>query len=226
MPAGFLLNGLSIIVIDLLLAGDNALVIAMAVRSLPRRQRRIGAVCGSLLAVVLRAALTIFAATVLTYRYVELAGGLLVLWIGLKVLVDAEDPPGRAQAPRRLLQAVWYIVFADLTMSVDNIVAIAGAAHGSIPLIVFGLGLSIPFVIFSSNLLADLMERFPALIYLGVAILGKVGGDMVLEDRFITQAVHPTAAARYLLDAALIVVLLVAGRRIGMARRKQAETPA
>src|SRR5579864_757611 len=112
MPAGsFLINGLSIILIDLLLAGDNALVIAMAVRSLPRRQRRIATICGAALAVVLRVGLTAFAATLLTYPYVELAGGLLVLWIALKVLVDAEDPPDAAPAPRLLFQAVWYIVF-------------------------------------------------------------------------------------------------------------------
>jgi len=109
-----------------------------------------------------------------------------------------------------------------LTMSTDNIVAIAGAAHGHIGLIVFGLGLSIPFVVFSSNLLSDWMDRFPLLIYLGVAVLGKVGGDMVFEDRFVVRTLHPTEAMRYLLDAVLIAALLLAGRRLGAARRGQA----
>lgn len=222
----FLVGGFSIVLIDLLLAGDNALVIAMAVRSLPRRERRIGICCGAAFAVLLRIALTAFASDLLTFAYVEFAGGLLVLWIALKVLVDANDPPDASPKPRSLLHAIWLVVLADITMSADNILAIAGAARGHLGLIVFGLALSIPFVIFSSNLLADLMERFPALIYLGGAILGKVGGDMVLEDPFIMRALHPGEAVHYLVDAALIIALLVGGRRIGAARRKQAETPA
>jgi YjbE family integral membrane protein len=162
----------------------------------------------------------------LSIEYLQMAGGLFVLWIAFKVLVDVSDPPGAAPAPCHMLRAIWYIVFADLTMSVDNILAIAGAAHGHIGLIVFGLGLSIPFVIFSANLLADLMDRFPVLIYLGVAILGKVGGDMILEDRFAVRALHASDPIRYLVDAALIAVLLLAGRRVGLARRKAAQSAA
>jgi len=224
-PTQFLLNGLSIVLIDLLLAGDNALVIALAVRSLPPRERRISTLGGALLAVVLRVALTALAATLLSIEYVQLAGGLFVLWIAFKVLVDASDPPDAAPAPRNMLRAIWYIVFADLTMSVDNILAIAGAAHGHIALIALGLGLSIPLVIFSANLLAGLMDRFPILIYLGVAILGKVGGDMVLQDSFAVRALHPSDPVRYVVDTALIAILLTAGRRVGLARRKAAETP-
>lgn len=222
----FVLGGLSIILIDLLLAGDNALVIAMAVRCLARRERRIGIVCGALLAVVLRVALTAFASSLLTFQYVELAGGLFVLWIALKVLVDASDPPDAAPAPRRLLETIWFIAMADLTMSVDNILAIAGAAHGHIGLIAFGLCLSIPFVVFSSNLLADLMDRYPITVYIGVAVLGKVGGDMVLGDRFVVRTAHPTDAVRYIADALLIAALLVGGRRMAAARRKHAATAA
>jgi YjbE family integral membrane protein len=227
MPAThFLVSGLSIVLIDLLLAGDNALVIAMAVRSLPPRERRVGVLCGAVLAVVLRVALTVFASRLLTLEYVELGGGVFVLWIALKVMVDASDPPEAAPAARRLLTAIWFVVWADLTMSIDNILAIAGAAHGHIGLIAFGLGLSIPFVVFSSNLLADLMDRYPITIYLGVAILGKVGGDMVLEDRFVVRTAHPTDAARYVVDVVLIAVLLLAGRRWAAARRKHVENPA
>jgi YjbE family integral membrane protein len=226
MPASsFLLSGLSIVLIDLLLGGDNALVIAMAVRSLPARQRRIGTALGAAFAVALRVALTAFASNLLTFEYVEAAGGLLVLWIAFKVMVDASEPPQAAPAPGHLLKAIWMVVFADLTMSTDNILAIAGAAHGHIGLILFGLGLSIPFVVFSSNLLVDLMNRFPATIYLGVAILGKVGGDMVLEDRFVMRTLHPTDAVRYTVDVLLIAALLATGWRMA-ARRKQAENPA
>jgi YjbE family integral membrane protein len=156
---------------------------------------------------------------------VQLAGGLLVLWIAFRVLADASEPPDAAPAPRRFWQAIWLIVFADLTMSVDNILAIAGASQGHVGLIVFGLCLSIPFVVFSSNLLADLMDRYPALIYLGAAILGKVAGDMMLEDPFLARVLHPSDVVRYLADSLLIATILVAGKRISTSRRRQAENP-
>jgi len=221
----FLLGGLSIVLIDLLLAGDNALVIAMAVRALPHRQRRLGILCGSAVAVVLRVALTAVAARILTVRYLQLAGGVLVLWIAVKVLVDAKEAPGAAPGPRRFLRAIWVIVLADLTMSIDNILAIAGASNGDIALIVFGLALSIPFVVFSSNLLSKLMDRFPALIYIGAGILGKVAGDMILRDPFVVQALNPSTALRYLADGVLIAVVLAAGWRIGAARAAPPECP-
>ncbi len=220
----FLLSGFSIILIDLLIAGDNALVIAMAVRSLPRQERRLGTALGAAVAIVLRVALTAVAARILTLRYLELAGGLLVLWIAVKVLIDASDPPDSAPAPGRLWRAVWFIVLADLTMSTDNILAIAGASAGHVELIVFGLCLSIPFVVFSSNLLADLMDRFPVLIYCGAGILGKVAGDMVLQDPVLSSTVHPSQLVRYTIDAALIATVLVAGRRLS-AMRAEAEAP-
>jgi YjbE family integral membrane protein len=195
-----------------LLAGDNALVIAMAVRSLPRRERRIGTVCGAAVAVLLRIALTFVAARLLSVPYVQLAGGLFILWIAVKVLVDASAPPDSAPAAKRLVQAIWYIVFADLTMSTDNILAIAGASKGNIGLIVFGLCVSIPLVVFASNLLADLMDRYPATIYLGGAILGRVGGEMILTDPFVVGILHPTDTMRYVVEGVLIVAVVAAGR--------------
>lgn len=219
MPtAHFLLNGLSIILIDLLLAGDNALVIAMAVRALPPAERRFGSLCGAALAVILRVVLTAMTARILTLPFLELAGGILVLWIAVKVVVDASDPPDAAPAPRRLLRAIWFIVMADITMSIDNILAIAGASNGHVGLIVFGLCLSIPFVVFSSNLLANLMDRFPVLIYLGAGILAKVGGDMIFQDAFIANAIHPSTVVRYLIDCALIAAVLIGGKRISASR--------
>ena len=208
----FLLGGLSIVLIDLLLAGDNALVIALAVRSLPARERRLGTACGAGLAVALRIALTTVASRILSVQYLELAGGLFVLWIAWKVLGDASDPPDAAPAPKRLAAAIWYVVVADLTMSIDNILAIAGASHGHVGLIVFGLCVSIPFVVFSSNLLADLMNRYPATIYVGVAILGKVGGDMVLADPAVVRLLHPGDGLRYAIDAALVLALILGGQ--------------
>jgi YjbE family integral membrane protein len=213
MPLTHLVAGVfSIVFIDLLLAGDNALVIAMAVRSLAPRERRIGTICGAALAVAMRVALTFVAARLLDIQFLKMAGGLLVLWIAAKVLVDASDPPDSVPVPKKLVRAIWFIAFADLTMSTDNIIAIAGASNGHIELIVFGLCLSIPFVVLSANLLASLMDRFPIIIYLGAGILGRVGGDMVLTDGFITRTLHPSDALRYVVEGIVAVGLMVGGK--------------
>ena len=216
MPVGtvprILVDCFSIILIDLLLAGDNALVIAMAVRVLPERQRRIAISFGAAVAVTIRIALTIAAARLLGVEFIKLLGGAFVIWIAVKVLADASSPPAAAPAPRRFLQAIWFIAFADVTMSIDNILAIAGAARGSVPLIVFGLCVSIPFVVFSSNLIAVLMDRYPAILYLGAAILGKVGGEMVLTDPFVMQTLHPSMPLTYAAEGLAIAGILVAGR--------------
>ncbi len=216
----FLLSGLQLILIDLLLAGDNALVIAMAVRSLPPKERRLASVGGAVAAVVLRIGLTMVAARLLTIPFLQLAGGLFVLWIAVKVMIDACDEPDAASAPKRFWEAVWYIVIADLTMSTDNILAIAGASQGNGWLIVFGLGLSIPFVVLSSNLLATLMNRFPWTIYLGGAVLGSVGGQMILADHWVAARLHPSSLAVYAVEGALAVAVAATGWWV--ARRKAA----
>jgi YjbE family integral membrane protein len=212
MPASrFLIAGLTLVLIDLLLAGDNAVVIAMAVRHLPPRERRIASVCGAALAVILRVALTFVAAEFLEVRFVKLAGGLFILWIAFQVLRDAGQPPDVAAAPHGLARAIWYVLFADLTMSADNILAIAGASGGHFGLILFGLAVSIPFIVVSSNLLTRLMDRYPIVIYIGAAILGKVGGDMALTDPWVKGLIQISDVARYAIDAALIAAILIAG---------------
>jgi YjbE family integral membrane protein len=222
MPSShFLITGLSLVLIDLLLAGDNALVIAMAVRSLPPRERRIGSIAGATLAVLLRVGLTFVAAKLLRVKFVELAGGLFILWIAFKVLMDACEPADTTVRPGSLMKAVWYVLVADVTMSTDNILAIAGASAGNLWLILFGLGVSIPFIVMSSSLLANLMNKYPVIIYLGAAILGKVGGDMALSDPFMVDKLHPSELARYAVDAALIAVILVAGRIISKRSKRQ-----
>lgn len=213
MPLGQLLYGiLSIVFIDLLLAGDNALVIAMAVRSLAPRERRIGTICGAGAAVVLRVGLTFVAAKLLNIEFLKLVGGAFVLWIAVKVLVDASEPPETEHVPKRLAQAIWYIVFADLTMSTDNVLAIAGASKGNLVLIIFGLCLSIPFVVLSANLLANLMDRYPFTIYIGAGILGRVGGEMILTDGFVVRQWHPSLTLEYAIEAALALILIVGGK--------------
>jgi YjbE family integral membrane protein len=223
MSAWHLLAGvLQIVVIDLLLAGDNALVIAVAVRSLPKRQRRAASACGAGAAVALRVVLTAVAARMLSVPYLQLAGGLLILWISLKVLLDASARPEAAPAVAgRLLEAIWYILAADITMSTDNILAIAGASRGNIYLIVFGLSLSIPLVVFAANLLATLMDRYPALIYVGSAILGKVGAEMILTDTWVARVAPTTTWQRYSVEAAAALGVVIVGRVICRARARR-----
>jgi YjbE family integral membrane protein len=218
----FLLSGFKIVLMDLLLAGDNALVIALAVRALPKNERRIGLIGGASAAVILRVALTVVAARLLTIPYLQIAGGLLILWIAIKVLIDASAPPDAAPSPTRFWQAIWYIVVADVTMSTDNVLAIAGASKGNFWLIAFGLALSIPFVVFASNLLAKLMDRFPALIYLGAGILGQVGGEMILTDSLTVRLCHPGELVRYAVEAALVIAVLAIGRLVTAASRRRA----
>jgi YjbE family integral membrane protein len=220
VPLGQLIAGiLQIVFVDLLLAGDNALVIAMAVRSLAPRERRIGTICGAGAAVVLRVGLTFVAAKLLDIPFLKLAGGAFVLWIAVKVLIDVSDAPDAAAVPKRLAQAIWYIVFADLTMSTDNIIAIAGTSHGHIELIVFGLCLSIPFVVLSANLLASLMDRYPISIYLGAGILGRVGGDMILTDSFVERHWNLSLTVQYAIEGALFLILMVGGKYLCERRR-------
>jgi YjbE family integral membrane protein len=219
----FIFGALQIVLIDLLLAGDNALIIALTVRQLPKRERLLTTILGSAGAVAMRVALTFVAARLLNVEFLKLAGGLFVLWIAVKVLMDASEPPETVRAPGQLLKAVWYVMFADLTMSVDNILAIAGASRGNFALIFFGLAVSIPFVVLSSNLLAELMNRYPVLVSLGAGILGKVAGDMVMTDGFVVRTLAPSPTANYIVDGVLAAALVGAGLLLCRKRRKEEE---
>jgi YjbE family integral membrane protein len=214
----YLVDCLSIIVIDLLLAGDNALVIAMAVRALPKPQRRIAILIGAWLAVVIRVAITFLAAKLLEVEYVQFAGGAFVLWIAVKVLRDARTRETETASPRELWRAIGSIMVADLTMSTDNILAVAGASKGNIWLIVFGLALSIPLVVSSSAFLALIMDKYPITMYIGVAILGRVAGEMMLGDPFVRALWHPSDAARYGLEVALMAAVILTGRWLSTRR--------
>ena len=156
----FFLGIMNIVIIDLILAGDNAVVIAMAVRSLPRRQRRWGIILGAGAAVLLRVVLTFFVAQLLEIQFIKLAGGVLIAWIAVKLFIEGA-PEQTDKDAKTLLQAMWLIIVADITMSTDNVLAVAGASHGNPFLLLFGLALSIPFVVFTSNLLSMLMDRYP-----------------------------------------------------------------
>jgi len=180
-----------IILVNILLSGDNAVVIALACRNLSRRQRQKGIFWGVLGAIVLRIALTFFAMTLLSYPYLKLVGGALLLWIGIKLIAQEDGGEHEAKASDRLLTAVWTIIVADLVMSLDNVIAVAAAAKGSAPLMVFGLVISIPIVIIGSQLIMRLMERYPLLVLGGGGLLGYIAGEMAVED----PAMRPWIAA-------------------------------
>jgi len=203
---------MSIVLIDLILAGDNAVVIAAAVRSLPRKQRQKGILLGAGAAVLLRVVLTYFAAQLLQMSYVKLIGGLFILWIAVKLFVDSAPEEEVRQNAHSILQALWVIVIADLTMSVDNVLAVAGASKGNLFLLLFGLGLSIPFVVFTSSLLSMLMDKYPFIIYVGAGILGKVGGEMIFTDPIVVERIQIPEVLLYGLEAFFAVGVIVIGK--------------
>jgi YjbE family integral membrane protein len=221
LPWDFLLSGLTIIAIDVLLAGDNAVVIAMAARTIPREQRKFAIAAGAGLAVVLRVAITFLAAQLLELKFVRLVGRALILWIAVKLFLEASPERAAGVKAGSFWRAIRFIVLADLSMSLDNVLAVAAASKGNLYLLFAGLGLSIPFVVFTSNFLSVLMEKYPALVYLGAAILGRVGGEMIMTDTYIVQLLHPAAAARYGVEAFCAAAVLVAGRLAASGRGTQ-----
>ncbi|NTV41875.1 MAG: TerC family protein [Syntrophobacteraceae bacterium] len=208
----FLSGLISIVIIDLILAGDNAVVIAMAVRSLPPEQRRKGIIFGAGAAVLIRVVVTFFVSQLLQINYVKLVGGLLILWIAVKLFVEGAPEENLERQATTMFQAIKIIVIADITMATDNMLAVAGASHGNVFLLLFGLGLSIPFVVFTSNLLSMLMDKYPVIIYIGAAILGRVGGEMIMTDPVVVRLLAPGKVFQYSVEAGLAVGVLVVGK--------------
>lgn len=214
----FILAWLKIVVIDLTLAGDNALVIAMAVRTLPRRQQRFGIFWGALGAVIIRVILTFVAAQLLMLSFLQLVGGLLLIWIAFKLLRQESGGEANVRHGTTLPEAIRIIILADLIMSTDNILAIAGASEGNLFLLLFGLGLSIPIVVAGAAFIAALMNRYGWIIYVGAGILGEVSGKMILEDNFVerTFGVAPKPlewAVRIGLAVTIVLIGLILARR-------------
>lgn len=178
---------LQIIWIDLLLSGDNAVVIALACRQLPERQRKLGMLLGAGTAIGLRIIFAIFVTYLLQVPFLKIIGGLLLLWIGIKLAVGEEEGGHDVESSDNLWRAVRTIAIADAVMSLDNVIAIAAAAGGNIWLFIFGLLLSIPLIIYGSTLLSTVMDRFPAIIWAGAALLGWIAGEMVVTDGFVME---------------------------------------
>ena len=178
----FWIGLIKIIWINIILSGDNAVVIALAARALPPNQQRMAVLWGSGAAVFMRIALTVVAVQLLALPYLQIVGGLLLLWIGVQLLGEEDEGEGEAKEHGTLMAAVRTILIADLVMSLDNVIAVAAAAKGSLTLLILGLAISIPLVIFGSTLMIKLMERFPIIVVLGAGLIGWVGGETIVSD--------------------------------------------
>ena len=186
MNLDFLLGIGKIVLIDLALAGDNALVIALAVRTLSRRQQFQGRIWGTVGAVGLRLAFIFIVTHLLAIPLLQVVGGLLLIWIAVKLVLQSDGHEGgQVKQGTTLLGAIWIIIVADVIMSLDNVIGVAGAAEGDMRLVVFGIALSIPIVVWGSGVLARLMNRYPWIILVAGGILGEVAGKMMLHDQFV-----------------------------------------
>jgi YjbE family integral membrane protein len=211
LDAEFLARLGTIVVIDLLLAGDNAVVIALAVRALPKRQQFFGRLFGTGAAVGLRVALIALATVLLEIPYMQLAGGLALVWIAIKLVRPAAGGEGHVSAGRSLYHAIWLIVVADVVMSLDNVLGVAAAAHGDLRLVVFGIALSVPIVVWGSGLLGRLMDRFAWTVWLGGGVLGYVAGTMAFEDPAVLRWLGGASALADVVSIALALVIVAIG---------------
>ena len=213
--ADFWIGLLKIIWINIILSGDNAVVIALAARSLPPHQQRKAVLFGSGAAVVLRIVLTVVAAELLSLSYLQIIGGLLLLWIGVQLLSGEDEQEEGATGHSSMMAAIRTILIADLVMSLDNVIAVAAAAKGSMVLLILGLAISIPLVIFGSTLMIKLMERFPIIITLGAALIGWVGGETLISDVVLQDLVTEYPVLHHGAAAVGAVLVVLIGKYLG-----------
>lgn len=221
----------NIILVNVLLSGDNAIVIAMAARGLPPEQQRKAILFGSAAAILLRILLTVFALTLLTLPYLKIVGAVLLFYIGARLLADDEDPD-QAHHHATLAMAIRTILVADLVMSLDNVLGVAAAAKGDVTLLVSGLMISIPLIVFGSGMILKIMERMPTIIVFGAALLGYLAGEMIFSDSALQEWIRAqvpwhawqvpgTAVELSLPGLVCAVAVVVTGQ--WLARRRQAE---
>jgi YjbE family integral membrane protein len=224
---------IQIIIIDILLGGDNAVVIALACRNLPARQRMRGVLWGTAGAILLRVALISFAVVLLDVPLLKFAGGLLLLWIGVRLMAPAHDMHENIKPADKLIAAIKTIIVADAVMSLDNVIAIAGAAEAADPqhriaLVIFGLVVSIPLIVWGSTLVLKLLDRFPIIVTLGAALLGWIAGGLIINDPAGDRwPLLDTPAAEYGAHIAGALFVIVAGyliKRRAVRRRAEAGT--
>jgi YjbE family integral membrane protein len=221
----FWLAGLEIIVVNILVSGDNAVVIALACRNLPPRQRTWGVFWGAVGAIVLRIVLTFFAVTLLELPYLKLIGAILLLWIGVKLIVEEDDDGHEIKASDRLLAAVRTVIIADLVMSIDNVVAVAAAAKGSLVLLIFGLVISIPLVILGAQLILKLIQRMPLLVVAGGGLLGFIAGELLVTDSgFIARVGQLHGWQHWAIPLAGVVLVVALGKWLDRRRPRAGPT--
>jgi YjbE family integral membrane protein len=213
-----------IIGLNIVLSGDNAVVIALAARSLPKEQQKKAIVFGSGAAVVLRVLLTVVAAKLMALSFVQIVGGVLLLWIGLQLLTGGDEEGGEGAGKSSMAAAIRTILIADLVMSLDNVIAVAAAAQGDMILLIVGLLISIPLVIFGSTLMIKLMERFPIIITLGAVLIGWVAGETVMNDHALHGMLEVHPWLHYAVAAAGALIVLVMGS--WLKKRNQAQEAA
>ena len=212
MNADFVLGVLKIVLIDLALAGDNALVIALAVRTLPKRQQFLGRIWGTVGAVGLRLLFIAIITYLLGIPLLQVVGGLLLIWIAIKLVRQSDaHGEGHVRQGTSLLEAIWIILVADVVMSLDNVIGVAGAAEGDMRLVVFGIALSIPIVVWGSGVLASLMNRYTGIILIAAGILGEVAGKMIAHDDFITSRFGMSPVVEWTLRLGLPAVIVLIG---------------
>ena len=209
----FFIALVQIVAIDIVLGGDNAIIIALACRNLPKKQKRLGILWGTAGAITLRVILVFFASALMTMPGLRLIGGVLLLWIGIKLLTDqaGNELDGKIAQKVSLIGAIQTIIIADFVMSLDNALAIAAASKGSMFLVVFGLVLSVPIIIGGSTIILKMMERYPFIITLGAGLLGWLGGDLIANDK-----VNETILPAIILQSPWIAAIAGAGIVVGV----------
>ncbi|NLJ62059.1 MAG: TerC family protein [Alcaligenaceae bacterium] len=215
-----------IIMIDILLGGDNAVVIALACRNLPHKQRIQGVLWGTAGAIILRVVLIAFALTLLTIPYLKIVGAVLLAWVALRLLIPHDEEHGNIQSSVSVWSAVKTIIIADFVMSLDNVIAIAGAAKLASPdhqlgLVIFGLVISIPIIVWGSTLILKLIDRFPAIVTFGAGLLGWIAGGLLVTDiAYIEHFGEPSSLVHYGAQVAGALIIVVLGKWLG--HRKKA----
>ena len=220
--ADFWIGLMKIVWINIILSGDNAVVIALAARSLPEHQQRQAIMFGSGAAVVLRIALTVVAAALLELSFLQIIGGILLLYIGAQLLSEDGDEGEGEIEKASLFMAIRTILVADIVMSLDNVIAVAAAAKGNMTLLILGLAISIPMVIFGSTLMIKMMERFPIIVVFGACLIGWVGGETIVSDVALKDMVEANPSLHYI--AAAVGAALVVG--LGRFLQKRGKHPA
>jgi YjbE family integral membrane protein len=210
----FWIDLVKIIWINIILSGDNAVVIALAARSVPAEQQKKAVLFGAGAAVILRIALTVVAVELLKMPYLQIIGGLLLLWIGLQLLGEEEEGEGFVKASTTLMSAIKTILIADIVMSLDNVIAVAAAAKGSTVLLILGLAISIPLVVFGSTLMIKLMGRFPIIVTFGAALIGWVGGETIADDVALKEFASTHHWLHYAAAACGAALVIVVGRML------------